>query len=60
MPLRPLSASAAPLISLLAVSAPCLAQEPANESAEQLYMLPALTVIDLIVEEAVSSDVQKN
>ena len=50
----------APLTALLAASTGCFAQQPADETASQLHTLPALTVIDLIVEEAVSSDVQKN
>jgi hypothetical protein len=60
MRLRPSSVRSAPLTVLLAASTVCFAQQPAGETTEQLHTLPALTVIELIVEEPVSSDVQKN
>ena len=47
-------------IVLLATYTACFAQQPASEYPDQLYLLPALTGIELIVEEAVSSNVQKN
>jgi hypothetical protein len=50
---------AVPLAALLAASAG-FAQPSLDEPARELHALPALTVIDLVIEESVSSDVQKN
>jgi hypothetical protein len=59
MRLRASSVRSAPL-ALLAVFTVCFAQQLPDEATGALHTLPALTVIDLIVEEPVSSDVQKN
>ena len=60
MPARLLLLRSAPLTALVAASAVCFAQERADQAAVTLHTLPALTVIELIVEDSVSSDVQKN
>jgi hypothetical protein len=57
----PLPFGSASLVAvLLAAAAACLAQEPANDDATPIYFVPALTVIDLIVDASISSNVQKN
>ena len=54
-----LSVRLAPL-PLLAAAAAGFAQQPPSDGTIELHALPALTVVELIIEEAVSSDVQKN
>ena len=59
MPFRPFVRSAV-LAALLLAARFSSAQEPAAGTAEQRYTLPALTPIDLVIEETVSSDVHEN
>jgi hypothetical protein len=56
---RSLPRRSATAAALLAASA-AFAQQSPDAVGTPLHALPALTVIDLVIEESVSSDVQKN
>jgi hypothetical protein len=60
MSLRPPGVREAALTALVVACGVCFAQDGAEEAADSLYALPALTPIDLIIEQTVSSNEQVN